>query len=238
VIFGALEDPRAVVFVGLWGIVPGTIAGAIIGALAGATKHSPRWVRALIIMVPAVLATAFLGALFGALEFVPFALIPTLALCALLEWRTYVPWPDPASLAVDADASLDPYAHVLPARRSGVKVSMLVGAAVMLIAMIGVGQHEPRLHGLYEAYFPWGAGVGVGLAMPFGVLADCAQDLPVWMRRGLLLLAGIALTAGLGVLAGMEHLIAIAFIPVAAGCLLLERYSRRATVVPAAVARA
>ena len=69
------------------------------------------------------------------------------------------------------------------------------------------------------------------------MLADCTQQQPVWVRRAQLLGAGIGLTTALGVMTRMHDLIAITFIPVAAGCLLLERYSRRPALVPAAVAR-
>jgi hypothetical protein len=236
ILFGFVEDPRAVMFVGVYGIVPGIIAGAIIGALAGATKHGARLVRTMLIMAPAALVVALLGALFGALDFVPYALVPTFALCAVLERNTYKPWPDPSAIH-DVDVTVDPYAHLAVPQRSGVKLSMFLGAAVMLIVMIGVSQSEPSFRGFYEAYIPWGASVGIALALPFGVLADCTQERPIWFRRALLLIAGVGLTAALGVLTRMHDLIAIASIPVAAGCLFLERYSRSATLVPAAFAR-
>jgi hypothetical protein len=226
ILYGAIEDARGAENVFAYGIVPGMIAGAIIGAFAGATKHCARWLRALVIAVPAAAAVALLGAAFGVTQFVPCALIPTLMLCALLEWRTHVP--------ANAAPAPEPFAELAQPRRSGVQLAMLLGAAVMLVVIAGGARNIAWA----ELYLPWGAGCGIALAVPFGVLADCTHERPVWMRRALLLTAGIGLTALLGVIERVPDLIAPASIPVAAGCLLLERYSRRWAVVPAAFARA
>lgn len=240
-LFGVFDDPRAVGFVFVYGILPGILAGTLVGALASATERRSRWFRYCVLMGTASFGVLCLGAMFDVMDFVPYSLVPTLLLTALLEWRTYVPWLDPAAVD-DADGAaaraLDPYAHVVVKPRSAVVLAMVLGAAVMLIALAGVSRDDDgHLHWLFDFYLPWGSGCGAGLAVPFGVVADCTRSQPIWLRRGLLLAGGLALTATLGWMVHMLEVVPVAFIPVAAGCLLLERYSRSADVVPAAVAR-
>lgn len=248
-LFGALDDPRAVGFVFVYGILPGIIAGTIIGALASISARCSRWLRHCVLMGTASFGVFCLGAMFDAMDFVPYSLVPTLALTGLLEWRTYVRWPDPAALddagedavedAADAAArELDPYAHVVVKPRSAVPLAMLLGALVMLVALAGAGiDDDGHLHWLFDVYLPWGAGCGAALAVPFGVVADGTRTRPIWLRRTLLLAGGLALTTTLGWMVHMTEMVPVAFIPVAAGCLVLERYSRAAEVVPVAVAR-
>ena len=103
-------------------------------------------------------------------------------------------------------------------------------------ASVAISGHDPAMTGFLQAYVPWGLGCGLGLSAPFGVLADYTRDCSVWLRRLALLIPAFALTFVLGTVMRVEDLILISFIPVAAGCLMLERYSRRPPSVPIAVA--
>lgn len=210
------------------GMLPGVVAGALIGLLAGATSRSTRIERFVVLVVPAVFVVVGLGALFELAPFVPFATVPTVLACMILESRT-------RSRGVDANGDSDLVVAPRP-HRSAVTPAMLLGAIVMLIVMAGALNADPHQHWV-AVYVPWGMGCGAGLAAPFGVLADATRGKPVWLRRAQLLTGALIVTFALGSFVRMEWLIPLSLIPTAAGCLLLERYSRAAPLVPVATVR-
>jgi hypothetical protein len=230
------DEPRFAGHILTLGILPGIIAGSLLGALAGATANTPWASRLLVLGMPAVLVVVMLAEAFKVTSFIPISLVPTLLCCVLLEWRTRK---DPVS--IDAIAAITAQATDTPPRtmpRSALKLSMILGAAVMFVVLLGVMAKEDVLDCLAQAYLPWGLGCGLGLASPFGVVADQTRNWSVWQRRFTLLVLGFALTAALGSVVQMESLILVAFLPVAAGCLILEAYSRVPPAVPLAIARA
>lgn len=224
--FGGYPDDAGLLIA--YGLLPGVVAGLVIGFLAGATSRSTRIERFVVVVVPAVFVVVVLGALFGLVAFVPFAMMPTVLACMILESRTRS-----RGLDVAGDREL---AVLPPPLRSAMMPAMLLGAIVMLIVMAGALRGTPREH-WFACYFPWGMGCGAGLAAPFGVIAEATHAKPVWLRRTQLLTGALMVTVALGALVGMEVLIPISFIPIAAGCLLLERYTRAPPIVPVATVR-
>ncbi len=221
------DEPLLARFVVTYGMIPGILAGSLIGVLAGAVATATRGSRLMVITIPTLLMLLLLAAGLEIISLLPLSIVPTLVCCVILEARTRR---DPfAPIAEEIPA------HAKP--RSGVKVSMLIGSAVMFVVLLGMLAKENDLSYFPEVYLPWGLGCGLALAAPFGMLADETRGWSVWPRRFALLASAFALTAALGSFVRMESLILTAFIPVAAGCMMLERYTRLAPAVPTAIAR-
>lgn len=218
-LFALTQDSRAAGFVFAYGVLPGICTGSLLGVFAAAMRKTTPLVRFIFLALPAVLVVVSLGTFFYATEFIPLALVPTLAGCAVLERFS-------RTAATEAG------------RRSSVGVAMVLGVATTLVIMAGLFKDARDASSFIQAYLPWGLGCGLGLSAPFGLIADVTRRQPIWLRRTLLVTLAIGVTTVLvGMLVHGEHMIALASIPSVVACLLLERYSRVVPLLPIAVSR-
>jgi MFS family permease len=222
-------EPRGAGMLLVYGMLPGIGAGAVLGAIAGASTSRPL-ARFMLFASLASLVVLTLGGVFDLMEFVPTSLALTLTGCAILERSTRAA-PAPAR-------NPEPHEPHMPAARapSAVRLAMLLGAIVMFVVMVGVLARIDDMDQLLIAYVPFGFGAGIGFAIPFGALMDDMRESRVWERRFVLLTCTFVLTGLLAAIVRLEDLALISFIPTAAGCMILERYSRPApALAPATV---
>ncbi|HSK02118.1 MAG TPA: hypothetical protein VK932_12790 [Kofleriaceae bacterium] len=99
----AFWEPRPhagiVMFVMMFGMVPGVALGAFLGFLAGTLNTHPVWFRRAVLVVPAFLLVAVLGAELSMTQLVPVSCIPTLAAALYLERATRLVPPVPVAHA-------------------------------------------------------------------------------------------------------------------------------------------
>lgn len=88
-----------VVWVLIFGIVPGFMLGGLLGWLADAMKPLPIWVRRFVLVVPAVLLVVVLAAQFSMQSFIVLSCIPTAVATLLLERATREVIPPPVPVA-------------------------------------------------------------------------------------------------------------------------------------------
>jgi MFS family permease len=111
-----VHDSAALIFVVMFGGVPGIVVGGLLGVVARLlATHSPRW-RVVLLALPAFGLVAFLGATFGFLAIVPLACIPTTVAALILE-RSTRQTPTPPIPVATADRL--PAAPVAPDQRAG-----------------------------------------------------------------------------------------------------------------------
>lgn len=211
-------EPRGAGMLAVYGMLPGIGAGALMGAIAGRSTSHPLY-RFTVLALIAALCVAMLGGLFDLMEFVPTALVPTLLGCVLLERGSRA-----AAITRENVAGVGAPVEQRPA--SAIRLAMMLGAVVMFVVMAGVLARMNDFDNLLAGYVPFGFGAGIALAAPFGWLMDEMRGSRVWERRFVLLTCTLVLTGFLAAFVRLEDLALISFIPTAAGCMLLERYSR------------
>jgi len=94
------RDAVYILFITLYGVIPGFITGGVLGGVAALLGRSSRHLRSALLAIPAVAAVIALGVAFGMVELVPEAVIPTVAVALVLEHRTRRPAHGIASLPV------------------------------------------------------------------------------------------------------------------------------------------
>lgn len=91
IVIGCLHEREpggVIVFVGLYGGIPGVVVGTILGAIAARIGQQARLVRAAVLAAPAFGLVFALGRLFGVPEMIGPASIPTVFAVWLLEYAT------------------------------------------------------------------------------------------------------------------------------------------------------
>ena len=96
---GVYGEAGIVVWVLIFGIVPGFLLGGLLGWLADVMKPLPIWLRRFVLVVPAVLLVVVLATQFSMQNFIALSCIPTAVATLLLERGTREVAPPPVPVA-------------------------------------------------------------------------------------------------------------------------------------------
>ena len=116
---------------------------------------------------------------------------------------------------------------------------VVLGAANVLVIGIGIGVLRQDL-GLTPAVIMYGGIPGLFAGAVLGVVAQCTEARPPWLRAVVLAVPAVGLVVFLAALFevfGMYAYVPVACIPTIVAALILERWTRRPPPAPVPVAR-
>ena len=97
---GGREIPQMMIFIFMFGCIPGTACGGVLGHVAEKSTNVPRWILLGTMILFSCVTVACLGAFFDVKNLILVSCIPTVAACSVLErWTRPAPPPIPVARA-------------------------------------------------------------------------------------------------------------------------------------------